>query len=257
MKRFKIIRLAFIAVPVAVAALLFHFFDLSGITRAPAAAVNSIIADAGDALSYSVGGKSDARRKLAEADAERARLLIDLAQSRDAVRKLEARLETREIDFASATAGIVARVVVRDIGSWHKEVTVEAGARDGVSPGFAALTGDGLAGRVVSVTDSTASVLLVTGANSATSVSIKNRGTFGIARGDGSGMIRVDMLPTEAGISPGDRVTTSGYGGNYPEGLPVGSVARVAPAGKKLSPTVTVKPAVDMTNLYYLILAKL
>jgi len=182
--------------------------------------------------------------------------LISL-KARDAVRKLEARLETREIDFATATAGIVARVVVRDIGSWHKEVTVDAGARDGVRPGFAALTGAGLAGRVVSVTDSTASVLLVTGASSATSVSIKKRGTFGIARGDGSGMIRVDMLPTEAGVSPGDRVTTSGYGGNYPEGLPVGRVSRVAPAGKKLSPTVTVKPAVDMTNLYYLILAKL
>jgi len=81
MKRFKIIRLAFIAVPIAAAALLFHFYDLSGITRMPAAAVNSAIADAGDALSRAAGGRANARRKLADADIERARLLIDLAQS--------------------------------------------------------------------------------------------------------------------------------------------------------------------------------
>jgi rod shape-determining protein MreC len=105
---------------------------------------------------------------------------------------------------------VTARVIGDSGGAFVRSVLINAGTAQGISKGQAAVTGKGLAGQVVQVGYRSARVLLITDINS--------------------------RVPVNASVAPGDRVVTSGHGGVFPPGLPVGritvaddGVLRVAP----------------------------
>jgi rod shape-determining protein MreC len=106
-----------------------------------------------------------------------------------------------------------------------RNVLVNAGAGDGVARGQAALTGEGLIGRVSEVGSRTARILLLTDLNSHIPVSVERTGQRAMLDGDNSDRPRLVFLDPKATIEPGDRVITSGSGGVFPPGLPVGIVA--------------------------------
>jgi hypothetical protein len=119
-------------------------------------------------------------------------------------------------------------------------------------------------GRVLSVTERTADVLLLSDANSRLSCVVETpagalRGVVqggGIARGDralemlhSSAPFTVGYLDKDAAVAPGARVLTSGLGGVYPAGLPVGVVAETGPDGSRLFQRAVVAPYVDFGSL--------
>jgi len=201
------------------------------------------------------GSQSALKKQLAESLLERARLLDQLSCAEERSRRLGFLLGLKRSEFAAARRGVVARVAARTPESWHSSVIVDRGVKDGVQRGYAALTGDGVVGRVDAVTPTTATVLLITGEDNATSVSVPKKSVYGIAFGDGTGMIDIRSLPYSVPLRRGDLVVTSGYGGNYPAGLPVGRISDVKVVHEELSPRIRVRPAADMANLYYLLLA--
>ena len=147
---------------------------------------------------------------------------------------------------------------------WRDEIRVARGSRDGVAPGQPVVATAGLVGRVISVTERTADILLLSDANSRLSCVVETpagalRGVAqggGIARGDralellhASAPFTVGYLDKDAAVAPGARVLTSGLGGVYPAGLPVGVVAEVGPDGSRLFQRAVVAPYVDFGSL--------
>ncbi len=115
--------------------------------------------------------------------------------------------------------------VMSDSGSTYaKSLLVAIGANQGVKKGNAVLSGDGLIGRIIDSSDNTARVLLVTDFNSRVPVVVENTSQHAIMAGNNSVRPRLIHLPQESDISIGARIVTSGYGGIYPHGIPVGLV---------------------------------
>ena len=132
--------------------------------------------------------------------------------------------------FVPETAAdtVTARVVGDSGGVFVRSIVVVAGARDGVAKGQAAMTGDGLVGRVVSVGDRSARVLLITDLNSRIPVLFEDSRERAILVGDNTAAPKISFLRHGTRVNTGDRIVTSGHGGVLPAGLPIGIVSNVA-----------------------------
>jgi len=126
---------------------------------------------------------------------------------------------------------VTARVVADNGGAFVRTVLVAAGRRDGLRKGAAAVTGEGLVGRVAEVGERSARVLLLTDINSRIPVVIERTRDQAILGGDNSDNPRLLYLPHGATVMPGDRIVTSAAGGAFPPALPVGVVQSVDDSG--------------------------
>ncbi|MCF8466433.1 MAG: rod shape-determining protein MreC [Sneathiella sp.] len=122
---------------------------------------------------------------------------------------------------------ITARVVGDSGGPFVRTLLLNAGSRDGVRVGQAVVAPLGLVGRIAEVGERSARVLLLTDLNSRIPVVLERSRYKGILVGDNSTSPRLEFLPTNATVVPGDRVVTSGDGGMLPAGRPVGIVSSV------------------------------
>lgn len=115
--------------------------------------------------------------------------------------------------------------VLSDAGNTYlKSLVVIAGASDGVQKESAVLSAQGLIGRIIDVGDKTSRILLITDINSRVPVVVEDTGQHAIMAGSNDDLPRLIHLPQDSEISEGAHVITSGYGGVYPRGLPVGRV---------------------------------
>ena len=121
---------------------------------------------------------------------------------------------------------IAARVIGDSGGAFVRSALINSGSRDGVAKGNAAMTGHGLAGRVTAVGLRSARILLITDINSRVPVLVQASRDRAILAGDNSGVPRLAFLPANASVNSGDIIVTSGHGGIFPAGLPVGRASR-------------------------------
>ncbi|QQR69381.1 MAG: rod shape-determining protein MreC [Alphaproteobacteria bacterium] len=122
---------------------------------------------------------------------------------------------------------ISARVISDPGGPFRRSVIVTAGERDGVRTGLVAMSGDGVAGRVIESGTWSSRILLLTDSISRLPVTVGSARVQAILAGDGSARPSLIYLPTDFEAKPGDRVVTSGQGGIFPADLVVGVVADV------------------------------
>ncbi len=122
---------------------------------------------------------------------------------------------------------ITARVVGDSGGPFVRTLLLSAGTRDGVRVGQAVVGPLGLVGRIAEVGRKSARVLLLTDLNSRVPVVLQNSRHKGILVGDNSSSPKLEFLPTNAQVSAGDRVVTSGDGAMLPAGRPIGIVSSV------------------------------
>lgn len=135
---------------------------------------------------------------------------------------------------------VTARVIGDSGGAFVRSLLVNSGKRDGVKKGQAAMVGHGLLGRVAEVGNRSARVLLINDLNSRIPVVIESSRERAVLAGDNSPTPRLLYLPISTSVKPGDRVVTSGYGGVFPPGLPVGLVNSVGEDGVRIAPYVNV-----------------
>ncbi len=140
---------------------------------------------------------------------------------------------------------VSARVIADTGGAFAHSLLLNIGAQPGVSKGQAVVTGDGLVGRITGVGDRSTRVLLITDLNSRIPVLIEATRTRGILAGNNTDRPRFIHLPPGATVSPGDRIVTSGHGGAFPVGLPVGLVDAINDGG------ISVQPFVPRDRLEY------
>ena len=134
---------------------------------------------------------------------------------------------------------ITARVIADTGGAFAHSLVLNAGSRNNVRKGQAAVTGDGLVGRIAGVGTRSSRLLLITDLNSRIPVLVESVRTRAILAGNNSDQPRLLHLPSGATVGRGDRIVTSGHGGAFPVGLPVGVVASVNENGIGIQPFVT------------------
>ncbi len=195
-----------------------------------------------------------------EIEQMRVRLLfLDQAERENAALRQALKLKNENPSY------LCADVVSRGGASgWWNTVRINKGADDGVLRGSPVVCTDGLVGRVLEVTSSTADILLLADANSKVSCYIEGAevGARGIVSGSGIAAThgKLDLLHVVEPMSlayldkaieikKGARVITSGLGAVYPAGLPVGEIVDVSPDSSKLFQRATVAPYVDFASL--------
>jgi rod shape-determining protein MreC len=148
-----------------------------------------------------------------------------------------------------STAGVTDRFVVGDImevalDAFRERVLVDKGARDGLFVGQAVLDSGGVFGQVARVGQLTAEVILISDATHAIPVEVNRNGLRTIAVGSGDPTrLKLPYLPTSADVVAGDLLVTSGLGGVFPAGYPVGTVTEVKRDPAQSLADVDVKPA--------------
>jgi rod shape-determining protein MreC len=115
-----------------------------------------------------------------------------------------------------------ARIVTDSRGPFANSRLANVGSEKGVKPGNPVMSENGLVGRVVGVADGVSRVLLLTDVASRTPVMIDRTNARAILTGDGGPNPKLEYLRGQEPVKNGDRVLTSGDGGVFPRGLPVG-----------------------------------
>jgi rod shape-determining protein MreC len=207
-------------------------------TLAPVlAAVTRPLGAVGDMVDRARGfiGTYEENRRLVQ---ENERLLrwqqaaLDLATDNQRLRGLVKAVPNAAVSY------VTARVIANSGGAYVRTVMIDAGTEQQVARGEAAITGEGLVGRLTEVGTRAARVLLITDLNSRIPVTIDDTKVNAILAGDNSERPRLIYLSQADGVKVGDRVVTSGEGGVFPPGLPVGVVAAIDAMGPRIEPFV-------------------
>ena len=141
------------------------------------------------------------------------------------------------------TAQLVGIIDV-DLDPTRQRIVLDAGGNDGVQIGQAMIDAGGVLGQVVEVSPRRATALLVTDPDHAVPVQVARSGLRTIAFGTGrSDQLRLPNIPQSADIRVGDRLVTSGIGGRFPAGFPVGVVASLHPDDTRLFVVAEARPA--------------
>jgi len=183
--------------------------------------------------------------------ADKAKLEAELRVAEFRLQRYEA-LETeseRLRALRESTAGVADRFIIGDLmdvdlDAFRERVLVDKGASQGVFVGQAVLDSGGVFGQVARVEQYTSEVILISDPAHAIPVQINRTGLRTVAVGTGdTSRLKLPYLPTSADVQEGDLLVTSGLGGGFPVGYPVGTVARVRRDPAQSLAEVDVRPA--------------
>ena len=126
---------------------------------------------------------------------------------------------------------------------------LDKGSADGIRKGMAVVTPLGVVGQVVSATNHSAKVLLITDANSGVDVLVQRTRARGILSGSLENVTIMKYVKRSEDIQEGDRLITSGLDAVFPKGLMVGTVVKVRKQNLGLFQHVEVMPAVSPAQI--------
>jgi rod shape-determining protein MreC len=183
--------------------------------------------------------------------ADKARLEADLRVAQFRLQRYEAlEAESQRLRaLRENTAGVADRFIIGDImdvdlDAFRERVLVDKGASQGVFVGQAVLDSGGVFGQVARIEQYTSEVILISDPAHAIPVQINRTGLRTVAVGTGdTSRLKLPYLPTSADVQVGDLLVTSGLGGGFPVGYPVGTVARVRRDPAQSLAEVDVRPA--------------
>ena len=150
-----------------------------------------------------------------------------------------------------------ARVIARGTDNWTQTLLIDKGAKDSVAKDMAAMTPRGLAGKISSVSDSYAYLLLLNDINFSASVRLQGSRAEGVLSGTGSRKCILKYVPFEEAVKAGDIVITSGLDMLFPPGIPVGYVMKVdSKTGGGYFQYIEVQPFQESTKIEEVVIVK-
>jgi rod shape-determining protein MreC len=176
----------------------------------------------------------------------------DLLRENEALRQKQVELDGRVLrmealeaenerirELLSSAASLQTRVLIAEVLSvsqdpYRHQILLNKGERDGVYKGQALVDASGIMGQVIVVNPTNSVALLITDPDHSTPVEVNRTGLQTIARGRGDGQtLSLPFLPGNADVKVGDLLVTSGLGGHFPPGYPVGKINELRhPAGE-------------------------
>lgn len=194
-------------------------------------------------------------RELSDVTAENRVLHLQVAQLRAADaenRRLRQVIGWKE---SSPWKSRVCRVLARDTASWWRTVRIEFGTQDGARAGLPVVSAEGfLLGRIDAAGWGSSEVILVGDPKCRVSVVVQENRELGVLATPAAGVLDhriVDLthLPRNTALRPGQTVQTSGQGGYFPQGIPVGTVVDTRSVGYGLYSEARVKLFADSSRV--------
>jgi rod shape-determining protein MreC len=136
---------------------------------------------------------------------------------------------------------LTTRIISDTSGSFVKTFIIPIGQKDGLAPGQAVLSKNGMIGRIIEVGQNSARVLLVTDLNSRIPVLVQGTRQKAILAGQNSDIMRLEHLPRDSSVSVGDHIITSGHGGVLPPNLPIGIVSAIKDGQAFIKPIINIE----------------
>ena len=150
---------------------------------------------------------------------------------------------------------MVTQVISEATDPYSHQVVIDKGSRSGVYEGQPVISDKGVVGQVIAVAQFSSRVLLICDGSHALPVQVLRNDLRAIATGNGcTENLQLEHLTGNADVKVGDALVTSGLGGRFPEGYPVGVVASVTPDTQRATTVIEVRPAADLQRLRYLLL---
>jgi rod shape-determining protein MreC len=187
---------------------------------------------------------------------ENARLRIELARVKsDRARLAELEAENRhlsellELKDVLGLNAVAANVIGSDATGLSHTLILASGEDDGLRPGMAVLSNQGVVGKIIAVSPHASRVLLIDDHNSALDGFVQRTRARGIVAGLVDDGLILKYTDRSQDIRAGDTVITSGLDGIFPRGLLVGTIKSVHREGPGLFLNVSIAPAVEFRGL--------
>jgi len=124
----------------------------------------------------------------------------------------------------------LARLINVDLDPSRHRIVLDVGANQGCTVGQPVIDAQGVMGQIVEVLPNTSIAMLISDATHAIPVMVERTGLRAIAYGSGEiDRLQLPNIPISADIKVGDKLLTSGLGGRFPAGFPVGEIRKVSP----------------------------
>ncbi len=191
------------------------------------------------------------RQRNAELEEALARFQSELVELREIASDYQRLAEL--VNYTTATEDqefIAADIIAKsDPNAPLRTIVISKGTRDGITVGMPVVTQLGLVGRILDVTANTSRVLLITDPSSGVSARLVTSRAEGSVVGRLGGDMVMGFIPLNADAQPGDIVTTSGLGGNFPADITIGQVTNVRQQEAELFQEAVVRSLIDYNTL--------
>lgn len=164
---------------------------------------------------------------------------VELEESEKTAQRLQELLDVRS---SYNLQSIAARVISGATDSWTDSITIDKGSASGISPGMPVVNQTGAIGQVLSCSATTSTVRLISDEQSSVSAMIQVSRAQGMLQGSIDGTLHLQYIRTDQTVNVGDIVVTSGLGGVFPKGLPIGKVSVVEGSPASSYYEITVEP---------------
>lgn len=150
---------------------------------------------------------------------------------------------------------INAVVVNRNVGAWYNNININKGSKSGIKEGYAVITDKGLIGKVVSVSNFTSTIKLLSTDESINKISVKievdDKSIYGLLSSydKKNNAYLVEGISDNTEISNGAKVVTTGLTDAFPAGILIGEVKKVTKDRYSLAKAVLVTPSVDFDDI--------
>jgi rod shape-determining protein MreC len=198
-----------------------------------------------EGISDLVGIRDENRRlRLQVTDLER-----QLAETESLQRRVAELEEILAIEPPGELDTVAARVLATGPSDFDAIRLIDKGRDDGITIDMPVIDEGGLVGRVVSVTDTSARVRLITDPTMRVAVRVERTGETGILTGRGGGLLQLEMFNTNAALIAGDLLVTAD--GRFPAGIPVARVTENAEAEVGFSLITKAAPEAELSRVDY------
>lgn len=180
--------------------------------------------------------------RLSDLKAENERLVArnaELEEAEQTARRLESLLGLQSLYNLQSTG---ARIISGSTDSWSSTVTIDKGSSSGLSVGMPVTDANGAIGQIIKCGPTSSTVRLITDENSAVSAMVQSSRAQGVLKGSVDGTIKLTLVRTDQTVEVGDTVVTSGLGGVFPKGLPLGRVLSVERTSGSMYYEIEVEP---------------
>lgn len=156
---------------------------------------------------------------------------------------------------------IHATVIARNPDQWEEKIILDKGSSHGVQKNMAVMTAKGLVGKITLVTPFTSEVELLYTNNPNYRVSamvLGEKEAYGLIEGFDEERNRLIMkrIDSSLKVKEGEQVVSSGLGGIFPKGVPIGEITEVSTDDFGLTKMAYVKPSADFSILEHVVIAK-
>jgi rod shape-determining protein MreC len=169
-----------------------------------------------------------------------------LKESENENKRLRELLQFRE---QMRLESVLARVIATDVSTEFRAVRINRGENAGIKKGMSVITHEGVVGRVLRTSATTADVVTILDLLSAVDTMIERSRARGVVEGLTEEFCSMKFTLRTDDIQVGDLLISSGLGGIFPKGVPVGVVAKVNKKQFGISQEVEVRPSVNFHKL--------